>query len=464
MSPGKVYSLPNAEPRVLPQALEAERGLLGLLMWSPGEIKAATDLVHEDDFHDPRHWRTLGLLRTLNATDHASTMAALADWAVNRSRAEVETFGGLAYLSSLPERHTAAPLEHYVGLLKEARIRREVIHAATRLEALAMDGDIGDLEAAAMDLRERVQQRPAVEEVRDVVARTAIDLDRVFQEARFIPSGIALIDQDADYGGLSREGVTLILGASGMGKTSLVNRLALGMATCGTAVYLHGTETSTERRMSDMVTSMAATSIRGIDRLRQLSQRGDRGAAADLRALRYRLEDAQDALCRLPLVLTGAGLTVDEVCARARTLHRQGRCGALVVDYLQNLKHVHGHGLRVGERTPQVGYASTRLKDLAAELRIPVVVGAQVSGEKEGPGIDPRPQLWDVQWSSSAHQDAEEVYALFRGDYYTDRGIKLKDPGYPGKLEVIPRKRRVGTLRPLLLDFDGPSRWVAEAL
>lgn len=452
-------------PRQMPQSLDAERALLGGVLSDPHQLLDLEAYVKAGDFYNPNHglvwtWaletrRKGGSVEALTLVDHVLATG------------EHERWGGVGYLSSLPEQcPSTANLEYYARIVvHKARLRR-LIELSAKVEQTVMEADYEDLSAEigtlAREIADTVQPRALVEEVVDVVARTSVDLGRIFAEPRFIATGLAGIDNHQEYGGLSREGVTLILGASGMGKTSLINRLALGMAATGTPVYLHGTETSTERRMTDMLTSWAGTSIRQIDRERYYASRGDRQAQHKLNQLSDALQDAEAAVSALPLVLTGAGLTVDEVCGRTRILHKQGRCGALVVDYLQDLKHVHGQGLRVGERTAQVGYASTRLKDLAAELRIPVIVGAQVSGEKEGPGVDPRPQLWDVQWSSSAHQDAEEVYALFRGDYYTDRGVKLKDPGYPGKLEVIPRKRRVGTLAPILLDFDGPSRWVGE--
>ena len=71
--------------------------------------------------------------------------------------------------------------------------------------------------------------------------------------------------------------------------------------------------------------------------------------------------------------------------------------------------------------------------------------------------------MHDVQWSSGAHQDAEEVYAVNRGDYWSTRLGNDYDPvkhGVTGNIEIIARKRRVGTLSKLELSFDGPTKWI----
>ena len=46
-------------------------------------------------------------------------------------------------------------------------------------------------------------------------------------------------------------------GASGMGKTTLLNRYVVGLLSLGTPVYLHGSETSEDRRLRDLTFSLA---------------------------------------------------------------------------------------------------------------------------------------------------------------------------------------------------------------
>ena len=121
-----------------------------------------------------------------------------------------------------------------------------------------------------------------------------------------------------------------------------------------------------------------------------------------------------------------------------------------MVDYLQDLSD--SKGLKSGDRVAQVGHKSGVLKALAADLRFPVIVSAQVSGEKEGRKPAP-PQAHDCQWASTASQDAEEVLCLYRADYYRDRGQNAEGP--EGVLQVVARKRRTGRLSTLDLPWQG---------
>ena len=108
----------------------------------------------------------------------------------------------------------------------------------------------------------------------------------------------------------------------------------------------------------------------------------------------------------------------------------------------------------------QVGYSSGVLKALSADLRIPVIVAAQVSGEKQG-NKPAAPAMHQAQWSSTFHQDAEEVLSLYRPDYYRDRGQNADGP--EGVVQLVARKRRTGRLSTLDLKWHGPTKQVGRA-
>ena len=169
-------------------------------------------------------------------------------------------------------------------------------------------------------------------------------------------------------------------------------------------------------------------------------------------------------LKKQPLTVTGSGAAVEEIAATSRRLADVEGLDVVIVDYLQDISPTETEQSQT-DKVWQVGHASRCLKELSAELDLPVIVGAQVSGEKAGPKSDPRPQQWDTQWSSSAHQDAQVVYSLYRDDYYRERSDGAwTAKGRAGVVEVITRKQRVGALATLELDFDGPSLWIGSRM
>ncbi len=177
---------------------------------------------------------------------------------------------------------------------------------------------------------------------------------------------------------------------------------------------------------------------------------------------------AADVRSQLPIHVTGSGLSCERVCAEIRTQSRKGMAAAFI-DYIQDFPFSRGVEAK---RTAQVVHHSRMVKDLSAEIRKPLVQAAQVSGEKEGVPAKGAvvPQMWDAQWASGLHQDAEEVYAINRGDYWEQRLTDVDGQvssmftqerfGELGVIDIHARKRREGSLGHVALDWDGPRRWV----
>jgi replicative DNA helicase len=355
------------------------------------------------------------------------------------------------------------------GRLREIRQQREVRQEVDALHGrVAMDGFDEDPNLVANEAIEAFSNLSSTFDDSPMSAHLEVVRARVNRESigdfvGRLDSGLPQWDDDADFCGLTREGMTLILAQSGVGKTSLLNCLGMGRARVGGLPYVHGTETTVKRRLRDMAFSLGGVDQRLWTHMSRLFRNGQLTDDTHMTVLfddwGIKLRETMDWLGQSGLQATGAGLTVDAVCARARSLKRQGKCDSVFVDYLQDLTAVPSVG---HNRMDQVNYASRRLKDLAAELEIPVVVAAQVSGEKNGPGADPKPQMWDTQWSSQVHQDSEEVLALYRDDLFRDRIKDWKPKGKSGCMEIIARKRRVGRLTTLELAFDGPAKWVGK--
>ena len=442
---------------------DVERALLGyLLLCGP---PAADDLlargVAAEHFgHTPHRelWALLVHRHSLGLpVDTLALFDVVEDWALYNGAAYV-----VGHADKLP---TFVLVPGYVRQLQEAHHRRETRRVLR--DSTEVVGDMGipmaDLEAqvaAAFSAAPATTTRSWVELVSD--AQSRLDEDQDGRRAVYMPTGIRDWDENPDWMGLCGEGVTLVLGASGMGKSSLLRRLALGLAVNRQETYLHLAEDSADKGTDALLFSLA-----GVDRKAWLRICRSSFQRQDAHVLRDRLNGAAQLLQVLPLRVTQSGLTVEQLAAKARVLHRLGKCDVLVVDHLHALKGSTAPGLRLGDQVGQVGHRMVVLHELHAELGIPVVVGAQISGEKQGLPVDPRPEMWDCQWSSTAHQFAEEVLGLFRADYCRDRDPTWEQRGGRGRantIEVIARKRRMGALGTLELSFDGPTRWVGDRL
>ncbi len=119
----------------------------------------------------------------------------------------------------------------------------------------------------------------------------------------------------------------------------------------------------------------------------------------------------------------------------------------VVIDYIQKIQ---SPGTQ--NRNNEVGDVSRKLKDMANELKIPVIALAQLSRAVEH-RTDKKPMLSDLRESGDIEQDADIVAFLYRAGYYMEPDERESNPlakdGY-----VIIAKHRDGDLEDIPLTFD----------
>ena len=335
--------------------------------------------------------------------------------------------------------------------LRHARIKARASDAADRFKERLAD-PFATIDEEAHKLTEELEALiPPVHSTmgEDVASIVHSEMDAIQNNRKlFYPTGMLEIDNK--WGGISNEGVTLVLARSGHGKTTLANRLYFGMSCNGFGVHLHGTETSREQRLRDIMYSVAS--------LNQIEAR----AAKDKEAVIHRLNEAARMVAGFPGTVTGAGLTLDEICTKIRVGVMSGRVEVAILDYVQDIAPS-GQEMRL-PKPEFVGRCSQTLKDLSAELHIPIVLFGQAGkvSLKEA-RANPRPGMYDAQHASKLAQDAEEAYVLYNdAAMVQEYGDAWRPVSLPGCIELIKRKARRTALGGIELTFDGNIRWLGE--
>ena len=143
----------------------------------------------------------------------------------------------------------------------------------------------------------------------------------------------------------------------------------------------------------------------------------------------------------LPIHIVDRSDTSNKIGAikdRARQLHDRYGIEILFADYVQKIAANKPYRYRNDE----MGEVSEGLKDMAVLLNIPVISGSQLSRANEVRGGTKRPQMSDIRDSGNLEQDADQIYFIYRPEYY---GIMEDEEGnsLKGLTEIISGKYRM---------------------
>lgn len=131
---------------------------------------------------------------------------------------------------------------------------------------------------------------------------------------------------------------------------------------------------------------------------------------ADVQAL----VNAQIILSRLPITFDESpSLSIEDLEIRARRMVRRHKLGVIFIDYFQLLWS--RNKTRGWNSQDELAHCSKRLKALARELKIPIVVCAQMNREIEKE-THRRPRLSDLRDTGQLEQDADVVMFLWKPD------------------------------------------------
>jgi len=235
-----------------------------------------------------------------------------------------------------------------------------------------------------------------------------------------LATGFALLDHLT--AGLHKGDLVIVAGRPSMGKTTFVSGIVDGVGVSGKRPVLYFT---LEESRADVARRLACARARvELHRVRS-------GDCADEEI--ERLTKSADDLADAPVFIEDSPrLTVEQACATTLALRENTPLALVVVDYLQAVEAAAGT-----TRHEQISHVARRLKALARELDLPVVVTSHLSRR-----VDSResrvPRLEDLSESGALEQDADVILFLCRESQYSPT------PENRGTAEVIVAKQRDG--------------------
>jgi HKD family nuclease len=247
-----------------------------------------------------------------------------------------------------------------------------------------------------------------------------------------VPTGFR--DLDALTNGLQPGSLTVIGGRPSLGKSVLL------LDICRSAAIKHSLPAalfSLEMTSEEINMRLLSAEARVPLHAMRTGQMGEE----DWKRLARRMTEVAAA----PLYINDTGaLTARGLCDEATRLVRDQGVKLVAIDYLQLVTP----NLRSESREREVSDMTRQLKALALDLRVPVVVAAQLNRGPEQ-RIDRRPILADFRESDAIAQAADLVILLHREDVY--------EPETPraGEADFIIGKNRNGPTAIVTVAFQG---------
>lgn len=398
----------------MPNNVEAERLILGVILLDNSTINQAAERLKPDDFFLPSHRRIYEKMIYLYEQGRAIDPVTLQEEL--RRAGELEQVGGAAYIASLFDGVPRfSNLDNYTRITKGKSTLRRLIHAASQVMTMAFDEE--DEPEVVLDQAERLILSIAEDRIKqgftplgEVAEGQLKHIEEIAGRDQLI-TGIATGFTDLDYmtSGLQRGDLIIVAARPSMGKTAFCLNVAQNAAL---RVQHHGQKAvvgvfSLEMSKEQLVNRMLCSQAR-IDAHRLRSGMLSKDDWRKLALAVGELSEAKVFLDDTP------GMSVLEMRAKARRLkNEQKSLDLIVIDYLQLMS---GRG-RVESRQQEVSQISRELKMLAKELNVPLIALSQLSRAPEQ-RTGSRPQLSDLRESGSIEQDADVVMFIYREDYY----------------------------------------------
>ncbi|MFL6590851.1 MAG: replicative DNA helicase [Chthoniobacterales bacterium] len=430
--------------RTLPHSIEAEQGVLGSMLISPREIIAeCVEKINENYFYIPAHQTIYLVLVELWNAGQGIDLITFTQ--VLRDRNLLETVGGAAAVTSLftfvP---TAANVTYYLEIVRDKYILREIIAACT--ESVRRSFEEQD---EVHNLLDEVEQKifsvgedrfkGQVLTMKDQVMEAIEAIEQLYERRggiTGISTGFAELDRMTN--GLHEAEMIVIAARPSMGKTALAMNIAEHVAINEKLpVAVFSLEMSSQQLVQRLLCSRARVNLQKV-RDGFLAERD----FPSLTAAASKLAEAQI------FIDDSASLSILELRAKARRLKAQKDIRLIVVDYLQLLRSTTRRAQ--DNRQLEISEISSGLKGLAKELKVPVVVLAQLNRQPEA-RTGGKPRLSDLRESGSIEQDADLVGLLVRPEIYEEDEEARAEKA--GEAELIIAKQRNGPVGEIALTF-----------
>lgn len=316
-------------------------------------------------------------------------------------RSGVSVSVGIMTLQEMSDyRYESAHLEYYCDRLRELAAADSVREIGVQLS--------GERDASKSTIESYIGRLDEITSGKDLdeiqTATMAVESHEDLKNNPRSVKGTGIRSLDDILGGGMRDGQLIVVGGRpGAGKSVLLTQIAAHVSRRGEGALVVSLEMTKEEIVGRLLHRIDAHTIR-----------------------------------QLPLYFIDTTSDLNRITALVRVAARRFHLGLIVFDYLQLAEVT---GTRSSNREQEIATISRRLKLLAKNLKLPIVVGSQLNRGSEKKG---KPTLSDLRESGAIEQDADIVILLSR-----------EEDGPASLLDVA--KQRGGRTQGITMRLDGPN-------
>lgn len=382
--------------KVPPHSKEAEVSVLGSVLIDKDAIVDIADILFPECFYETGHSEIFEAALELFEERVPIDLVTMAERL--KKKKVLKKIGGRSYLTELANSvPTSAHALSYAKIVKDLYTKRQLISAANQIGQAAFDE--GEEVSEILNLAEskifqlsqgHLKNKPT--SLREALAESFDRLDELQKKSdglRGVSSGFK--DLDNYLAGFQESNLIILAARPGVGKTALALNIARNV--------------SVEENMPVCFFSLEMSKEELVDRLlvRQANidswkMKTGRLEDQDL----SKLSEAMGILAEAPLFIDDTpAMSMMEMRTKARRLQIEQGVKLIIVDYLQLMRP----SRRWDSRVQEVSDISQGLKNLARELKVPVLSLSQLSRAVEKRGGS-RPKLADLRESGCLTSDS----------------------------------------------------------
>ena len=416
--------------RSMPNSLDAEQSVIGSMIMDKDAILTAMEMLTSDDFYHKQYGILFDAMIELYSKGLPVDLITLQNKL--KEKEVPEEISSLSYVKELLDAvPTSANIKYYAKIVKDNSMRRRLIRLNEEIEnecyagRESVDKVMDMTEKKVFDLLSTRGGGGDYVPIRQVVMNALEKIENAAKTSGTvtgIPTGF--IDLDYRTAGLQPSDLILIAARPSMGKTAFVLNIAQKAAVrdhVPTAIF--SLEMSKEQLVTRMMAMEAMVDSQSI-------------RTGDLQETDWeKIMESAGTIGRSPLIIDDTpGITIAELRSKCRRYKQIHGLDLIIIDYLQLMSPSRA----VESRQQFIAEVSRALKNLAKELKIPIIALSQLSRAVDA-RPDHKPVLSDLRESGSIEQDADVVMFIYRDEYYNPETTTK-----PQTAEIIIAKQRSG--------------------